>query len=130
MRPNLGGKVFDKQRDQKSRGEREFISGDKVHVQNFQREENQNRLMVRPLESKLPCLRHKILVRDQLWKCRVGQMHQTNRTSRSQRRTFSRSPEPLFFKVAHDYRCTHGYVTSLLIISAMKNKVTCFSSKL
>lgn len=109
MRPNLGGKVFDRQRDQKSRmdngrGEREFISGEKVLVQNFQREENQNGLMVRPLESKLPCLRYKILVRDQLWKCHVGQMHQTNRTSRSQRRTFSRSPEPLFFKVAHDYR--------------------------
>ena len=54
MRPNLGGKVFDRQRDQKSRmdngrGEREFISGEKVLVQNFQREENQNGLMVRPL---------------------------------------------------------------------------------
>ena len=94
-------------------------------------EENQNGLMARPLQSKLRCLRYKVLVRDQLWKCHVDQMHQTNRTSRSQRRTFPRSSEPLFFKVAHEsvswhraYWWTHGYVTSLLVISAIKNKVT------
>ncbi|KAK2548693.1 Alpha-N-acetylgalactosaminidase [Acropora cervicornis] len=60
--------------------------------------ENQNGLMARPLKSKLPCLRYKVLVRDQLWKCQFNQMHQTNRTSRLQRRSFPRSPEPVLFK--------------------------------
>ena len=41
MRPDLGGKIFDKQRDKKSRmdngrREREFTSGENVLVQNFQ----------------------------------------------------------------------------------------------
>ena len=69
MRPDLGGKVFDKQSNQKSRidkssKEREFNVGKQVLVQNAQTEHKQTG----PVS---------YLVRDQLWKRPVDQIHQT-----------------------------------------------------
>ena len=68
-RPGLGGKVFDKQSNQKSRigkssKEREFNVGKQVLVQNVLREHKQTG----PVS---------YLVRDQLWKRPVDQIHQT-----------------------------------------------------
>ena len=60
MRPDLGGEVFNRQRDKKSRMDNGKES------ESSQVEENQNGLMARPLQSKLRCLRYKVLVRDQL----------------------------------------------------------------
>ena len=83
MGPGLGGKVFDKRNDQKSRidkgsKERDFTIGEQVLLQNFRGEP---KWLDGTVTEQTGSDYHKALVGDQLWKRHVDQIHQTDNSN-------------------------------------------------
>ena len=83
MGPGLGGKVFVKHRNQKSRmdkgsKERDFTIGEQVLLQNFQGEP---KWLDGTVTAQTGSVYHKVLVGEQLWKRHVDQIHQTDNSN-------------------------------------------------
>ena len=83
MFPGLGGKVFDKRIDQKSRmdkgsKERDFTIGEQALIQNFRGEP---KWLDGAVTEQTGSVYRKALVGDQLWKRHVDQMLQADNSS-------------------------------------------------
>ena len=83
MGPGLGGKILDKPSDQKSRmikgsKEGEFTIGEQVLLENFR---GQLKWLDGTVTEQTSSVYHKALVRDQLWKRHVDQIHQIDNSN-------------------------------------------------